>query len=213
MWHVYTPQGQQYGPLNKQTLDAWVAEGRIRPDWYLCQAGWSEWKLARDLYPQLGGGGVAVASAARGVAAAPRPGYAQHAQPAHAQDDEDQGESIAQSYSRKAGNPWVFWGGMLGVAGVLAIVVGIFAAQKAYEMSSGSSYRERAYQRYEALGSKSEVRDWVDQYHAECYRNASGGVGQPANFSKYFELMDAKVQAAADPSGETKFRTAKKGKR
>jgi hypothetical protein len=53
-WYVRTPDGEQYGPVSKERIDQWVAEGRVTPDSWVFQQGWSDWRSARDVFPQLG---------------------------------------------------------------------------------------------------------------------------------------------------------------
>ncbi len=54
VWYLRTPDGQQYGPINKAQLDQWVAEGRIGHDCWLWRSGWANWELASTVYIQLG---------------------------------------------------------------------------------------------------------------------------------------------------------------
>ncbi len=80
IWYLRTPDGQQYGPVSKQQLDQWVAEGRVGEDCWLWRAGWPDWQGAGSLYQHLG---QPLAPAGPAVAAAPAPGKpAERAEPA-----------------------------------------------------------------------------------------------------------------------------------
>ena len=52
-WRVQTPDGNYYGPVSKAELDAWVAKGRIGPDFHILQVGVDDLREAVALYPQL----------------------------------------------------------------------------------------------------------------------------------------------------------------
>jgi len=54
IWYLRTPDGQQYGPVSKQQLDQWVAEGRVGNDCWVWRAGWADWQGAGSVYGQLG---------------------------------------------------------------------------------------------------------------------------------------------------------------
>jgi len=64
-WYVQTEDGQQYGPVTRQELDQWYAEGRVTTDTQLLRDGSEQWQWASDLFPDLapqqpagGAGGV-----------------------------------------------------------------------------------------------------------------------------------------------------------
>lgn len=52
-WHVQTEDGQQYGPVSRQELDQWYADGRITADTQLLKDGGDQWQWATDIYPDL----------------------------------------------------------------------------------------------------------------------------------------------------------------
>lgn len=52
-WHVQTEDGQQYGPVSRQELDQWHADGRITVDTQLLIDGGEQWQWASDIYPDL----------------------------------------------------------------------------------------------------------------------------------------------------------------
>lgn len=52
-WRLQTPDGQSYGPVKKQELDQWVAEGSVAPDSKLWQVGDAQHRYASEVYPQL----------------------------------------------------------------------------------------------------------------------------------------------------------------
>lgn len=53
MWYLQAEDGEQYGPVAKEELDGWIADGRIDAACQLLQEGWQQWKWAEDVYPQL----------------------------------------------------------------------------------------------------------------------------------------------------------------
>jgi hypothetical protein len=55
-WQVRTSDGRVYGPVPKQEVDQWFAEGRIPANAVLLREGDSQWHAAPDIYPQLLGG-------------------------------------------------------------------------------------------------------------------------------------------------------------
>ncbi len=57
VWYLRTPDGQSFGPVGKQELDSWVAEGAVPGDSLLLQQGASQWQTAREVYPILAGSG------------------------------------------------------------------------------------------------------------------------------------------------------------
>lgn len=56
MWRMKTPTGQSYGPVSRQELDSWVAEGRISADCQVLAEGSEQWQWARDVLPALAAG-------------------------------------------------------------------------------------------------------------------------------------------------------------
>jgi len=70
IWYLRTPDGQQYGPVSKQQLDQWAAEGRVGNDCWVWRAGWPDWQGAGTVYSQLGQPLAAPAASAAPVAAA-----------------------------------------------------------------------------------------------------------------------------------------------
>ncbi len=52
-WYMQTDDGEQYGPVDREELNAWVAEGRIDGTCQLLCDGWDQWKWADELFPEL----------------------------------------------------------------------------------------------------------------------------------------------------------------
>lgn len=53
-WYMQTEDGEQYGPVGKEELQGWIAEGRIDASCQVLQDGWDQWKWAEDVFPQIG---------------------------------------------------------------------------------------------------------------------------------------------------------------
>jgi tetratricopeptide (TPR) repeat protein len=52
-WIMCDSGGQEYGPVDKQTLDTWFAEGRLNFGTRLLRIDQKKWLLAGDVYPDL----------------------------------------------------------------------------------------------------------------------------------------------------------------
>lgn len=52
-WYLQTEQGEQYGPVSRKELEAWVAEGRIDASCQVLRDGWDQWKWAEEVFPEL----------------------------------------------------------------------------------------------------------------------------------------------------------------
>jgi phage FluMu protein Com len=52
-WHLKTPEGQTYGPVDRAELDRWYAEGRITNDCMLRQEPSTSWVIANAVYPSV----------------------------------------------------------------------------------------------------------------------------------------------------------------
>lgn len=52
-WRMRTPEGQLYGPVSKEDLDRWVAEGRVTADCELQNAATADWRAADEYYAVL----------------------------------------------------------------------------------------------------------------------------------------------------------------
>lgn len=50
-YHLRTPEGQDYGPVNEATLEQWICEGRVSHDCSVFNG--RIWSSAEDLYPEL----------------------------------------------------------------------------------------------------------------------------------------------------------------
>ena len=52
-WSMRTPEGRTYGPVSKQEIDRWVAEGRVSADCQLQSDGRGTWQDADAVFPVL----------------------------------------------------------------------------------------------------------------------------------------------------------------
>lgn len=55
-WQLRTPDGHLYGPVPKEELDQWYAEGRVPPAAMVIREGERQWQVATDVYPRLAEG-------------------------------------------------------------------------------------------------------------------------------------------------------------
>ena len=53
MWFFKSEEGEDYGPVPRNELDAWHAEGRITADCQLLREGSDQWQWAGDIYAEL----------------------------------------------------------------------------------------------------------------------------------------------------------------
>ena len=63
-WYLQSEDGEQYGPVSREELDGWVAEGRIDASCQLLRDGWEQWKWAEDVFPQVSHAGAEAGQAA-----------------------------------------------------------------------------------------------------------------------------------------------------
>ena len=52
-WYVRPPSGIQYGPARGDVMRKWIAEGRVSSDSLVWREGWTDWKNAGQLFPNL----------------------------------------------------------------------------------------------------------------------------------------------------------------
>ena len=72
-WYMKAEDGNDYGPVPKDEMDGWVAEGRVTADCQLLQEGEDQWQWATDVYPQLLPSQAAPAAPQAPAAPAPAP--------------------------------------------------------------------------------------------------------------------------------------------
>ena len=53
-WYLKTPGGDQFGPVERELLDAWLHEGRIDAKCSIQHNGWNDWRPATEIYPHIG---------------------------------------------------------------------------------------------------------------------------------------------------------------
>jgi hypothetical protein len=56
VWYVRPPSGGQFGPATRDTMQSWLAEGRVSADALVWREGWRDWRQATDVFPQLAAG-------------------------------------------------------------------------------------------------------------------------------------------------------------
>jgi hypothetical protein len=64
IWYVRPPSGGQYGPARGDVMRTWLSEGRVSSDSFVWRDGWTDWRIAGQLFPDLQGGNSASAVAA-----------------------------------------------------------------------------------------------------------------------------------------------------
>jgi hypothetical protein len=70
-WYVRPPAGGQYGPATGEVMRLWMSESRITPSTLVWRDGWPQWKSAREVFPELGGGTTTSASPVSSLAGQP----------------------------------------------------------------------------------------------------------------------------------------------
>ena len=61
-WFLQTPDGSQYGPVDRSELDQWYSEGRVSSECQLLKAGSTQWQWAAEIYPTLVGGAASASN-------------------------------------------------------------------------------------------------------------------------------------------------------
>jgi hypothetical protein len=70
-WRLRTPDGTLYGPVSRNELDQWVAEGRVPPGSTIQQGADGPWQPASDVFPQVYGARPVLTAAANPFADRP----------------------------------------------------------------------------------------------------------------------------------------------
>ena len=52
-WYLQTEEGEQYGPVDRAEIEAWLADGRIDDTCQLLKDGWEQWKWAEEVFPEV----------------------------------------------------------------------------------------------------------------------------------------------------------------
>lgn len=53
VWYVRPPSGGQFGPARGDIMRKWLGEGRVSADSLVWRDGWTDWKSAAIVFPQL----------------------------------------------------------------------------------------------------------------------------------------------------------------
>jgi len=68
-----TGETEPYGPVSKEEMDNWAAEGRLDGTCQVLKEGWEQWKWAEEIYPELGTSHAEQTPTAEAPAAAANP--------------------------------------------------------------------------------------------------------------------------------------------
>lgn len=53
LWRMKTPEGELYGPVNREEIQTWVAEGRVTGECQLLEGENGVWRPAAEVFPAL----------------------------------------------------------------------------------------------------------------------------------------------------------------
>lgn len=53
VWYVRPPSGGQFGPAQPDMMRTWLDEGRVSPETLVWREGWTDWREAGSVFPQL----------------------------------------------------------------------------------------------------------------------------------------------------------------
>jgi tetratricopeptide (TPR) repeat protein len=53
LWIVRVGTGQEFGPVTKEVLNSWAAQGRLDDQCQLLRVDWDQWHWATEVYPEL----------------------------------------------------------------------------------------------------------------------------------------------------------------
>jgi hypothetical protein len=56
IWYVRPTSGGQYGPARGDVMRKWLGEGRVTIDSLVWREGWTDWRAAAKVFPDLGNG-------------------------------------------------------------------------------------------------------------------------------------------------------------
>jgi hypothetical protein len=135
-WHVYTCDGQRYGPITKDDLDRWATEKRLTQSCQVYQDGWPTWRMASELYSDLP---AAAAGMVAGAGAAPNvPGsFAASSNPYAAPAFAGAGGAVVYQIPHR--------GSLILVLGILGLVLcGCFTALPAWIMGHADLQKMKA---------------------------------------------------------------------
>lgn len=72
-WYVRSPAGGQYGPAKGDVMRKWISEGRVSADSLVWREGFSDWRVAVDIFPTLARAGAIGAGVAAAAVPVPIP--------------------------------------------------------------------------------------------------------------------------------------------
>jgi hypothetical protein len=64
-WYVRPPAGSQYGPARGDVMRKWIAEGRVSGDSLVWREGWTDWRNAGQVFPNLTAAGATTGALAQ----------------------------------------------------------------------------------------------------------------------------------------------------
>lgn len=64
-WFVRPATGGQFGPASGEIMRGWLKEGRVGASSLVWRAGWTEWRAAASVFPQLGAVSPGLAAATK----------------------------------------------------------------------------------------------------------------------------------------------------
>ncbi len=74
LWYVVPPgHTTQFGPADGETFRSWIVEGRVTAPSLVWREGWSEWRTAGEVFPQLRPTQLPPHGTARAEATPPKP--------------------------------------------------------------------------------------------------------------------------------------------
>jgi hypothetical protein len=130
IWYIRPPSGGQYGPARGDVMRNWLAEGRVSGDSLVWREGWTDWRSAGQVFPQLAGGpqhaaGPMPAAAAVPSAAVPSAAQASTAASSPADAAPRSTRTTARYSARKKSGSGLAIAALVGLVVVCVVLVGV----------------------------------------------------------------------------------------